>query len=104
MLGRKASAANRRLSGVGLASYIGPPVFLFHVLLAVGFPLGLVRAGRVGRARKGHGGLSMLVVDVSLEFLCGGPAILVVSAARDGALERTTVGFEVFVQVADPGK
>lgn len=89
--------------GIGLAAYIDPAVGLLHVLLAVGFPLGPVRAG-LEEAGEGLGTRRVLVIDVAVKLLRRRPSQLVVLAVLVVTLEGTAVGLGMLVQVTVPGE
>ncbi len=75
---------------IGLAPDILPVVLLFHVLFAVGFPFGFVST-RWEEAREGSWGGGVLVIDTALQFFRRWPAVIMVLAGWDSALERATV-------------
>ncbi len=89
--------------GIGLAAHINPAVGLLHVLLAIGLPLGPVRA-RLEETGKGLGTRRVLVIDVAVKLLRRRPSQLVVLAVLVITLEGTAVGLGMLVQVTVPGE
>lgn len=67
---------------------------LFHVLLAVGFPLGLIGTVWVG-ALEHCRRLAMLVIEMAIPLLFVCPSNCVVLARRYWALRRACVRFLV---------
>lgn len=81
-LGRRALLA---LSPVVLGAHVGPSMGLLHVLLAVAFSLGLIRAGSEAAFEQCRR-VGMFIINVAVPFLFSGPSDLVVFAGRVGAL------------------
>ena len=74
---------------------------LFHVLLAIAFPLRLV--GTWGIFAVVHWGrVGVLVVDMAVSLLLRGPAKRIVFAAFFGTFPRTRVRLLVLGQIAGP--
>jgi hypothetical protein len=71
---------------------------LLHVLFAVGVALGLVRTSII-KTRISLRGVRVFVINMSFEFLEGGPSHGRVFTAMLGALMWSAVGLRVFVEL-----
>lgn len=97
------AVVSRHVLSIGFAPDILPPVSLFHMLFAVGFPLRLVGARREATGESPRGN-RVLVVDMPFKLFRSRPAMFMVFARRYGALEGTTMRLGMFIQVTEPSK